>query len=159
MEALVYIAVFVMMSFIIVELIISILETNKQVSPLTSLSRGAVSSLEVMTREIRQSTSVDTVNSTFNTVNGALQLNTQDINGEPRVVRFYLDSGVVKINENGAYLGPLSSSDVHVNSLIINLATSTKQNLLKIELDMTAGVGKYQKNEKFHSSVGLRTDN
>lgn len=158
-EALVYIAVFILMSFLVVTLILSIGETNKEVSPLNSLSRNAVSVLELLTREIRSSNNIDTANSRFNDANGVLQLNTQDADGYPRTVKFYLESGVVKLAENGTDLGPLSASEVFVNGLTFNLASSTSQALVRVELDLTAGSGKYEKTDKYFSAVGLRTDN
>jgi type II secretory pathway pseudopilin PulG len=158
-EALVYVAIFILVSAIIVGLLLSVLETGRQISPVNSLSRDSSSVLEVISREIRRAKSVDIGNSIFNVSTGSLQLNTLDITGNPRTVRFYLDGNTVKINENGEYVGPLNSSDVMVTSLIFNLATSTKQDLVKIEIDLMAGEDKYQKSEKFYSSVKLRVDN
>jgi len=158
-EALIYIAVFVVMSLVIIVLILAVLETSRRVTPMNSLSRMAVSSFEVITREIRRATSIDTANSSLATSTGSLQLNTLDAGGNARIAKFYLNSGLIKIDENGTYLGPLSTSDVSVNALIFNLATSTKKNLIKMELNLSAGSGKYQKTEKFYSSVQLRADN
>lgn len=158
-ESLVYITIFLFVSVIIIELILSVLETHRQVTPINTLSREAVSSLEQLTREIRGATSVDMANSVFATSSGSLQLNTTNQTGDLRTVKFYLDLNKVKIDDNGLYLGPLSSDLVTVTSLIFNLATSTKQDLVKIELSLTAGSGDYQKSETFYSAVKLRTDN
>ena len=158
-EALVYIGVFILISSVIVSLILSVLETNQQASPMNSLSRGAVSVLEPITKEIRGARSVDFVNSSFGTSTGNLQLNTLDISGNLRTVRFYLNSKTVKIDDNGTYLGPLNSSDVSVTALIFNFATSSEQTIIKVELDLTAGSGAFQKSEKFYTAVGLRVDN
>jgi hypothetical protein len=140
-EALIYIAVFVFMSMVIVSLILTILETGRRVTPLNDLSRTAVSSLEFITREIRKSNTVDVSTGTFDTT------------------RVYLDSGVIKIDEDGVYTGPLSSNDVVVNALTFTLATSTKQDLIRIKMEATAGEGKYQRSETFYSAVKLRVDN
>lgn len=158
-EALIYIAVFVILSFAVMSLLLSVMETNRKSSPINALSRGATSALEIITREIRGATSLDALNSDFATSSGRLSLNSLDASDNPRTVMFYLESGQVKIQENGVYIGPLSPSDVAVTALYFNLATSTGQSLLKIELDMSAGSGNYQKSDKFYSSVSLRTDN
>lgn len=158
-ETLVYLAIFIIMSLIIVSLILSVLESNKYVKPSSSLSRSAVSVLEVMSKEIRGARSIDITNSIFATTTGSLQLNSVDSNGNQRLVKFYLASASISIMENGVFFGPLSTADVVVTGLIFNLATSTADSLLKIELDLTAGNGKYQKTEKFYNSVKLRTDN
>jgi len=158
-EILVYIAVFVMISFVVVSLITSVLETNRQATLLNSLTHEAVSSLETITRTIRGADSVDVANSVFSSANGILQLLTISQDLSPKTVKFYLGSGVVKTDENGTYFGPLSSNSATVTALIFNLATSTKNNLVKIELDLQTGSGKYLKSEKFYSSTELRADN
>lgn len=158
-EALVYIAVFVMISFIVVSLLLSIFETSRHTVPLSSINRGAVSSLEIMTRRIREAKSVDTINSLLGTTNGSLWLNSLDKNGNPETAKFYLESGVIKVSENGVYLGPISPSEVNVGALIFNLATSTNQSLVKIEIGLSAGSGDYKITEKYYSSVRLRVDN
>jgi type II secretory pathway pseudopilin PulG len=135
-EALVYIAIFVLMSTVIVSLVLTILETSRRVSPLNNLSRTAVSSLEFITREIRKSSSVNV--------------------GTKRI---YLDSGIIKIEDNGVYVGPLSSSDVTVTALNFVLATSTKQDLVKVQLSATAGAGKYQKSDTFYTAIKTRINN
>lgn len=158
-EALIYIAIFVLISLVTVTLILSVLDTNRRASPLNALSRGAVSALEVISREIRMAKSIDTINSVWATSTGSLQLNSLDAEDNSRTVRFYLDTGLVKVDENGTYLGPLSSSEVLVTGLTFNLATSTGQNFVKITLNLTAGEGANQKNDTFYSAVSLRTDN
>lgn len=130
-EALVYIAVFVMMSTVIVSLTLTILETSRRVSPVNALSRTAVSSLEFITREIRKS-------------GGA---------------NIYLDSGVIKLEKDGVYVGPLSPSEVIVTAFTLTTATSSKQDLVRIELGLTAGEGKYQKSETFYTAVKTRVAN
>jgi len=158
-EALIYIAIFVVMSSVMVSLILLILETNRQVAPLNSLSRGAISTLEIISREIRNASSIDTVGSVMGTSTGSLKINTFDQRGSPKTIKFYLDLGVIKLAENDIYLGPLTTDDVVANSLFFDLATSTNQNLIRIEMDLTAGSGKHQKNERFYSSTKLRVDN
>lgn len=150
-EALIYIGTFVLLSAIIVSLIFSVLETNKYVSPLNAVSRSAVSILEIMTKEIRGAKSVDITN--------GLQLSSTDDEGGQRLLHFYLSSGQVLLAENGLTLGPLSASGVTVNNLLFNLATSTPEDLLKIELQLSAGNGPYERNETFYTSIKLRTDN
>lgn len=158
-EALIYIAVFIVISVVVIALIMSILETSREVSPINSLSRSAASSLEKITREIRSASSLDLPNSILGDSSGVLSLNTLDINNIPKIVKFYLDSDIVKINENSVYIGPLNSADTKVTAIFFNLATSSNQNLVKIEMDVTAGNGKYEKSEKFYSSVVVRSEN
>ena len=158
-EALIYIAIFIIMSSIIVSLILSILETNRQVLPINSLSNNATSALEIMIKEIRAAVGINVANSVFSDSNGVLDLNTLDADGRPREAKFYLDSGTLKFDEGGIYLGPLTASDVLVTSATFDLATSTNESLIKIELDLTSGISKYEKSEKFYSSIKLRTSN
>ena len=148
-----------MLSTVIVSLILSTLETSRQVAPINALSRSVTSSLEKITREVRSASSIDLPNSIFSSSSGILVINTLDANNFTKVVKYYLDSGVVKIDENDLYIGPLSSSDTNVTALIFNLATSSKQSLIKIEIDETTGSGKYQKSEKFYDSVVIREEN
>ena len=158
-EALIYLAVFIVVSSIIVSLIWSVTKTSRQVTPLNSISRGAVSSLEVITREIRGAASVDLVNRVFSTSTGILELVTVDNQGNLGKVKFYISSSTVKMDKDNIYLGPLSSNNVSADTLMFNYISSSTQNLIKIELGLSSGTGAYKKSEKFYSSVRLHVSN
>ncbi len=140
-EVLIYIGVFIFISTVIVSLIISIMDTSRRVSPVNALSRTAVSSFEAITRTIRGAEQIDVSTGAFDTT------------------RFYLEDGVIKISENGVYTGPLSASDATVTALTFSVATSTKYNLVSIDITATAGAGENQKTETFSTAVRTRVDN
>ncbi len=154
-EALIYLSIFVVVSSVIISLIWSMIRMNRQVTPLNSISRAAVSSLEAINREIRGAVRVDLINSIFSTSTSSLELITQGDQGFPGRVKIYLSSGVIKMDKDNIYLGPLSPNNVNVDALTFNYISSSTQSLIKIEIDLSSGVGEYRKTENFYSSSRL----
>jgi type II secretory pathway pseudopilin PulG len=158
-EIIIYLAIFVLLSIVIIDALLAVQKTNRNVIVYNGLTTNAVSVLEKITKETREAVSVDVANSVFATSSGVLQLNTLDNSDTAHVIRFYQDSGIVKMDLDGQYFGPLMTNSAITTALIFNLATTSTSTLVKMELDLTAGQGVYQKSEKFYDSIMLRLNN
>ncbi|MEI6528343.1 MAG: prepilin-type N-terminal cleavage/methylation domain-containing protein [bacterium] len=158
-ETLIYLAIFILISAGIIDLLFAIQKTNRNVAVLSGLSTNAVSVFERITKETREAISVNVASSTFATSSGVLQLNTVDVSDVPHVTKFYQNSGQVKMDIDGLYFGPLMTNSATSTALIFNIATTSTSTLIKMELDLMAGTSTYQKAEKFYDSITLRLNN
>ncbi len=114
---------------------------------------SAITSLERMTKEIRNAQSVSTSGSAFNTNPSTLVVSALD--GSTPVVReFAIVDGVLRLYEDGVDQGPLSSTDVEITNFVVRFSDTEHSELVKIEMTIQGSDGEYQRN--FYNSTILR---
>jgi type II secretory pathway pseudopilin PulG len=154
-ETLIYVAILAVISTVIINMLLSFTSTYKTVVALRVAEHSAIDAMERMTREIRSSNSVDTGNSTLGISPGVLTLQTYS-GALSTTTKFYVSSGVLKMDVNGAYFGPLTLSNATVNSLVFRLLDNGFSQAVKIDLSITGTVGAVTKTKTYHSTVILR---
>lgn len=155
-EMLFYILILTMLLLVIVNILVVLVSSERSIKTSRNIENAAAVSMERMTREIRNATSIDVANSTFGGSPGVLTLNTIDSSGNPESIKFYLSSSVVSLDQYGVYIGPLFPSSVTATSLIFREIDSGKSIAVKIEMTLTAGNGSYAKTASFYSTAILR---
>jgi type II secretory pathway pseudopilin PulG len=158
-ETVIYLAIFILVSAGIVDLIFAIQKTNRNVTVLNGLSLNAVSVLEKITKDTREATGLDLANSILNATSSTLQLNTVDISETPHLTKFYLTNGLVRMDLDGQYFGPLMTTNATATALIFNVSTTSTSTLVKMELHLSAGDSVYERSEQFYDSILLRLPN
>jgi type II secretory pathway pseudopilin PulG len=153
-EMIVYISVITVMFLAIVQTVLSFSQSYRDLVVLRSLDRSAMSILERMTRDIRNSNSINTGSSVFVTNPGILSL-TQTLSGNSTTTRFYTDNGVMKIDVNAAYIGPLTMSKTSVTNLVFRQITGTTT-AIKIDLTLQATSGPITRTKPYHTTVILK---
>lgn len=154
-EAVFYIAILSLFFILIINAIISFTRPYRDIVALRFAETSGLDSMERITREIRAATSVDTGNSTLGSSPGVLTL-ISTYGGVSTTTKFYLDGGVLKLDVNGSYLGPLSSSKTSVTNLVFRKADNSRSSLIKVELTVSATVGTATKTKKYYSSTILK---
>ncbi len=103
--------------------------------------------LERMARSIRASSNVDGATSVFGISPGTLKVGTN---------KFYLSGGTLKLDD-GSTIQDLSS-DASVTSLKFydSASGSTGSHLIKIELTLQTGSGKFLESKNFFASAVIR---
>jgi len=155
LEMLIYISILTVIFILIVNTTISFTRSYRDLFVLRAIEHSAITSLERMTRDIRNSTSLDTVQSAFGTTPGTLVIN-QTIIGTTTVAKFYVQSGVLKVDVGGAYVGPLTLSNVVVTNLTFTQLLSGNSSAVKIDLTLQGTSGQVVKSKKFHSTIILK---
>jgi type II secretory pathway component PulJ len=155
-ETLVYVTILILVSLLVVSALSSLGRSYRLMHQAEAIERTALVALERMGREIRGASSIDTAQSTFDSSNGSLALNTEDENGNSVTLRFYLSSGRVRIEENAVDQGPLSPLDVSVTSLVFRRISTPESEAVKIEMEVTSSEEGDTKVRKFYSTVTLR---
>ncbi|HAO64447.1 TPA: hypothetical protein DCQ44_00500 [Candidatus Taylorbacteria bacterium] len=159
-ETIFYLTFLVILLGIMIAMVVSLSKTYQTIQANKNLESSAVFSLERITREIRNSTSVDVTRSALATsTSGVLTLNTTDSSGAAEIIKFYLatSTGAVLIDVNGSYFGPLTLSGVKATQLQFRLATSTNSQAVKIDLTLKSNFGGASTTKNFYTTAVLRS--
>ncbi len=147
-EMLVYIAVLTVILLVIVDIVLVVSKSNKQSSAYNSVKDSAIFGLEKIIKEVRLSTSIDFEQSIFNSSSSVLVLNSED----SKLIKFYLDNGLVKIDIDGEYFGRATYSGTFVSGLKFIPVDTGGSQAVKIEMN----IGAETISESFYSTVVLR---
>jgi hypothetical protein len=141
---------------VIVNIVLLVSKSINQTSAYNNIKNSAIFGLEKITKEIRFAIDVDLDQSVFNSSNGVLVLNSEDASSTPRVVKFYLDSGLIKIDIDGNYFGSATYSDTNVSKLMFVPVDTGNSKAVKIEMSLDARSGESLVSEDFYSTIVIR---
>ena len=122
----------------------------------TDIENSAMIATDRIEREVRNASSIVTASSTFDVNPGTLVLDSIDASGTVTTLKFYVESGTLSLDVNGAYQGPLTISGVTVSNLVFREATTTNSTGVKMEMTLTAGSGTTYRSDNFYDTGTLR---
>lgn len=157
-ELIVYVAIFAVFSVLATNSLLTMTRVFAENRVMRDLNSGAVVSMERISREIKGANSIDVALSTFSSNPGVLTLNSTDASGVARTVKFYVSDGILKIDENGTYLGDLTSQYVTVSNIIFRTFSTPQSSVIKIEMTLTSTRGNLVRTENFYNTISLRGD-
>lgn len=146
-EMIFYIALLVLVVTASIAVLLSLSETFAQYRAEQQVTRSAATALERILFDIRDA---DTVTAATSTDPGYL---TVTVNGESRA--YTLNSGRVHLAIDGSDLGPLTDSDVTVDTLRFYDYASTT-NFVRVELTLSAGSGDTVYTKTFNAGALLQ---
>jgi prepilin-type N-terminal cleavage/methylation domain-containing protein len=150
-EMIIYIAVLAIIMVFIINTILSFTSSYRLLGALRAAENGGINSMETMTRTIRAASSI-TITGTTST---SVSLVATD-NGNSTTTRFYLSGTTLAEDVNGTYYGPLTASNVTVNSIVFSLLSTTTSSALKIDMTLQGTSGKQVQTKSFHSTVVVK---
>lgn len=135
-ETLIYMAILVVISLGLVQGMYALTTSYRNVRVYRSIESGAIQAMDRILRDTRSATSINTAQTSYNVSQGSLSLNTVDASGNSQIVRFFLSTTTAQImlEENGASLGPITPSDIAVDSLIFRSYATTTSTAVKVEM-------------------------
>lgn len=148
-EILIYIALLVLMLLLIINTTLSFTGSYRPVAALRTADRAAVSSMERLTREIRLATAatVDTSSTTANTLT---------LTAGSTITEFYVDNGVLKVDINGTFSGPLTPSGAWVTDLDFAVIDNGNSKAVKVDMVVNGVSGQTTITKKFHTTVVMK---
>lgn len=155
-EMLVYVSVLTIIIITIISILFTLTKSHRNAVALKQIQSNALFSMDRVSKEIHNAKSVDIIQSLFGVNPGKLVINSIDTNGDTRVVEFFLQEGVLKINENGIYSGQLTASSTFISNLVFRHIHEQKADAVKIEMQLTSGEGEFVRTENFYNTVILR---
>ncbi len=136
-ETLVYLALLVLMLLGVVNTLTALVSSYRKVSAVRAIETSAINSMDRILRETKDATGIDSALSSFNVTSGALALYGLDANGSSTPMKFALSGGRIVLYENNISLGPITSEDVNVTSLVFRQYSTTTSSAIKVEMIMT----------------------
>lgn len=141
---------------VIMSITVSVVRSHRTIKASKSVENSAILSLERISREIRQTNSINSLSSIFDSSPGKLVLESVDSGGNPRTVEFYLSSNTVFMKENGVVLGAISQTDARVTSLVFRSLSNLNARGVRTEMTVESGTSTHYRSSSFYSSATLR---
>lgn len=113
----------------------SLYVTYRNIESLRQIESGAVSVLDRLTREIKNSTSIDLSKSVLDSDDGKLSLNVASSTGSYNT-EIYASSSRLYISRNGVLLGPLSPDGVKVTLINYGLINSNVYTATGVRIEL-----------------------
>jgi type II secretory pathway pseudopilin PulG len=151
-EMVIYISILTLIFVFAVNTLLSYSQSYRVLSALRVAEHSGVDAMERITRDIRSATSVDSVNSTFGTSPGVLTL-VETTLGVSTTTKFYAQNGILKVDINGVYFGPLTLSNASTTNLVFTLLDNTESVAVKVDVTSQGTVGNITKSKTYHSTI------
>ena len=149
-ELLFYIALFAVLSLVVINSMIVMTKSFKETTIQASLMKGG-DIMERMSREVRRATGINSISAS------SLILNTKDSGDVPSTMQFLLSSGNLQLLANAAFIGNLNTSNVIITTLSFAQITTNKGTAVKISLTIQSNTDT-SRFETFYNTVVLRGD-
>ncbi len=155
-EALVYLFILVLLLIVVIDALLSFSRSFGLLQSGRDVENSAIASFERITREIRDSKSVDTLQSSFGSSPGQLFLNTTDSDGNAETIQFFLSGQTLHVKENGTDQGALTRSSARITNLVFQHISTSVSEAVKISMTLESGNGPSYKSAIFYDTVVLR---
>ncbi len=149
LEMVFYVALFSLVSLILVQAIITMIASFRETQVTADINQ-ANQVLERMSREIRQAQSINTITAS------SLKLDTTDSSGNPATITFTLSGTDIELSQNDVLIGDLNSTNLKITSLAFTQITTTNSSAIK--LTATVGSNRYgsTRTANFYDTLVLR---
>ena len=149
LETLFYIALLAIFSIAIVNAIIVMTRSFKEVAIQSELMQGGAI-MERMTREIKQAKSISIIGA------NDLKLNTEDSAGAAKTVEFLLSGANIQLLENDALSGNLNTSNLAVSNLTFTQIITLNGEAVKVSLTLSSSHDALSRAYDFYDTIALR---
>ncbi len=149
-EMVIYISILSLITFVVVEISVSFSRTYRDMRVVRAIDSSAVIAMERMVRDIRNARTVAIAQSSLGVNPGVLTLQSS-----ATTTRFYVDQGLLKVDVNGVYSGPLSLVKTSVTNFVLHRLASTTQ-AIKVDLTLQSTSGSVTKSKTYHTTVVLK---
>lgn len=154
MEVLIYVFILGIISVAIITASLAVMSSFNKTKITRNILESGNNTLERITREIRQSNSVDVANSSLGSNPGVLMLNSTDGAGSPKTIRFIIENGALNIYQNGSLTGNLLNQNVNITNLIFRRISTGEGEAVKIEMTLSNSDNSIFEN--FYDTIILR---
>jgi Tfp pilus assembly protein PilE len=155
-EMLVYIVILTLLVGVLISSLRAIMVTYRHIKVSRTIETSALTSLERITREIKNGEAITLGSSVFGTASSSITLVGKSPTEASKTTYIYVENGVVRIREDGVSGGQLTSSSTVVSNFTLNLIDQTTSDAVRIQMTLQGGSGEYQKTETFYSTALLR---
>lgn len=151
LEIVFYIALFSVLSFAVIDSLITMTKSFKETTIKAELMKGS-NIMERMSYEIRQAYGINSIST------GDLKLNTKDDAGNNKTIEFSLSGSNIQLLENDIFTGNLNTQNITVADLAFTQINTLKGTAVKIFLTISSSHDSLNRTEDFYDTVVLRGD-
>ena len=151
-EMIIYVGLLALILVSTVSMLLGMSKAYRYVKFSRQIQSSALSALDRMVRDIRNSESVNTGESVLGANPGVLTLNTTTATSSPEILQFFVSNGTLRVKRDGGDLGSLTLSDVTVSNLVFQQMNTGVSQSVKMEMTLTSGT--YTAN--FYATAVLR---
>ena len=155
LEMIVYVTILSLITVVLVNTLLSFSGAYREVRMHRAIDNSALTAFERMTRDIRGARNVVVNQSVLGTHPGVLTLNTVGTSVST-TTRFYIEDGVVKVDVNGVYSGPLTLARTAVTQLSFQRLVSTSSEAVKVDMTVEYVYGSTTKTKNYYTTVILK---
>lgn len=155
-EMMVYISILTPLVGVLVSSLRAIVVTYRHIKVMRTIETSALTTLERITREIKNGESITAAKSVFGTASSSITIVGKNTLEAAKTSYIYVQNGVINIREDGVEKGQLTSSSTQVTNFTLRLIDQSDSDAVKIEISLQAGTGDFIKNETFYSTAVLR---
>lgn len=148
-EAVFYVALFVIISIAIIDAILGMTRFFKETKIQIDVAQGG-DIMERISREIRQSGSISAISSSD------LVLNTKDSNGNNETIEFASSGANLQFYENGNLIGNLNSSNITVSNLSFTSIITAQSAGVKVSFSVYSNNDSLKRAYDFYDTAVLR---
>ncbi|HEY4478171.1 MAG TPA: prepilin-type N-terminal cleavage/methylation domain-containing protein [Candidatus Paceibacterota bacterium] len=149
LEMVFYVALFSVISLILVQAIITMVASFRE-TQITADINQTNQVLERVSREIRQAISISTITATN------LKLNTTDSSGNAATITFTLAGTNLELRQNDVLIGNLNSTNLNITALTFTQITTSNSSAVKIEMTVTSNRYGSVRTANFYDTLVLR---
>ena len=149
LEMVFYVALFSVISLILVQAIITMVASFRE-TQITADINQTNQVLERVSREIRQAISISTITATN------LKLNTTDSSGNAATITFTLAGTNLELRQNAVLIGNLNSTNLNITALTFTQITTSNSSAVKIEMTVTSNRYGSVRTANFYDTLVLR---
>ncbi len=137
-EIIVYLGILTFMTVVVINSTFSLFKNFNIIKANQSMESNAISILDKMTRDIRDTKNILTSQSSFGVNNGILSLQIASSTNEnsSTTIKYYLENEKIKYMQNGILLGNLSNKEIRVDNFKLYYFTVNGYEAIKIELNL-----------------------
>lgn len=154
LEVLVYLVIFAVVSLVLINGIIISMKSFAATRENRIFARTGADVMERVAREIRSATSIEPLNTTFDSNPGALGVHVIDSDDNDVLVEFEIVDDELQLSYDGVSVGILTNDEIDVSSFVVRELTAEQGVGVKIEITLqSVSTGR---EESFATSVSLR---
>lgn len=154
-EVLIYVAVLVATSTVIVSALLTLSRSYAELSLMHAMQLSALTTFDRVSHEVRLAENVDIAGSTLGTHPGVLRLD-NITEGVTDTVEFFLSGGTLRILENDVDAGALTVPDITVSNLVFQVIDNGVAEGVRTELTLRGSIGTTEVERVFYSFAVMR---
>ena len=151
LEIIFYIAIFSVLTLVVIDAIIVMTKAFKETSIQTNFVQSSTI-MERISREIRKATGINSINNNGNN----LILDTKDDAGDNKTVEFLLSGSDLQLKENDILIGNLNTPNIIITNLSFTQITTTKGLAVRVIFSARSSKDGSGRIEDFYDTIVLR---